>query len=578
MRHADGDNKRLSTARLSDSIRSLVWTPLSALRSRLFRSPRGIHNASSMESLDELFVDSHSTPTDAATSDQRAANQGGSEHMVDSGSAHNVQGDTSVGVDPVEMSAYDSSQTIPMQLLLPNRRGVSASEARKRRSLRCQRPTVPANLMLSPRRSRRLAQSTQQADQEPSLVDLVANKSSTDPTTTPAKKTPAKKAKGKKAPKGNKKTEIQTCQLRCGLCMTWHKTTETEPGAWVCQSCRQLPAAVATISQQLTGLNATIAANQVTLVDLVKQLAAKTSQCEELVAENNELKRRLTSRREEPAAVQTSRSPRRPVLLLGSSIIRDAGKCGLPSDVDVISLSGAKIQEVHNHLNELTTKYDQVVLAVGGNDCSRKSANVQDIASDYKQLLKGARSVGSQVKVASILPRTTEDGKVWETIQTVNCCLEELCHTETVSFVNNNTNFTLGDGSINDALLTPDGVHLTRLGTKKLLQNLGFKLASPVQHSKGEQNTKGPRQDNSGGANRWETVNRQQKRRGPARKPQNTGHQEQHGRNSNYQGKSNGLRCYNCGDAHATADCPHSTRVTCHGCGRLGHKRYACRG
>lgn len=69
------------------------------------------------------------------------------------------------------------------------------------------------------------------------------------------------------------------------------------------------------------------------------------------------------------------------------------------------------------------------MLVVGGNDCGKRNgqrADPERIIADYKLLLKGAKAIGHQVKESSILPRTVQDGRVWEITEEVNMHLEEL--------------------------------------------------------------------------------------------------------------------------------------------------------
>ncbi len=48
-----------------------------------------------------------------------------------------------------------------------------------------------------------------------------------------------------------------------------------------------------------------------------------------------------------------------------------------------------------------------------------------------------------------------------------------------VTFIDISPSFRLGDGSINDGYLQPDGSHLTRAGVNKLAQKLEFRTKTP---------------------------------------------------------------------------------------------------
>ena len=67
-------------------------------------------------------------------------------------------------------------------------------------------------------------------------------------------------------------------------------------------------------------------------------------------------------------------------------------------NTDVVCLGGARVNDITKELKQInycqTSKYDRVILLCGGNDCSVQGASAEFIASDYKGLIKAAKTTG----------------------------------------------------------------------------------------------------------------------------------------------------------------------------------------
>ena len=88
------------------------------------------------------------------------------------------------------------------------------------------------------------------------------------------------------------------------------------------------------------------------------------------------------------------------------------------------------------------------------------------------------------LRVSSVLPRIKHrcsSGHI-KTDQ-VNDELKRICsnNDSKCEFIDNSSNFTLSDRSINDALFLNDGVHLNSSGSMKLMSNLNLSLVTKVQ-------------------------------------------------------------------------------------------------
>ena len=149
-------------------------------------------------------------------------------------------------------------------------------------------------------------------------------------------------------------------------------------------------------------------------------------------------------------------------------------------------------------------------------------------------------------------------------------------------FINNDNSFKTLDGSINDCLLLPDGVHPNLPGTERLAKSLGVDkharcvTSRPVSQNiqRTKKKTSGDTQPDHGSritANSNRKVMRQTGSESSKRQSFRSNSQNQERRNINQSHASR--KCYKCGESHNTSDC----RVTCWSCGLLGHKNTMCR-
>ena len=392
----------------------------------------------------------------------------------------------------------------------------------------------------------------------------------------------------KTVPDTNLNDTDTTSMLRCCMCMVWCKTKDTG-GVWCCTGCRKLPSHVATLVRDFSVIKNSLKDLQASNSELNIQLASQTETCAALIRENSELRQNVKQSQIQPG--YSSAHERSGTLLVGSSVVRDVDKFDLPSRVQIKSISGGRVRDICGHVSACTDTFKEIVVVVGGNDCSVQGAEPHAIIADYKALIEQAQKKAELVKVSSILPRTATKADAWETIQTVNHGLEELCRVSTrVQYVNNDTKFTLGDGSPNDALILSDGVHLTYKGTQKLLVNLGFSVPEKsIAQARASAKHTVVRPEESAAATRTEPSLDQARPAGhhAGRPAQQPGHRRQN-QNQRYPQRPSrpaggaisrdGAVCYNCGDDdHDIDGCIYRTRITCHRCKSLGHKANKCR-
>ena len=188
-----------------------------------------------------------------------------------------------------------------------------------------------------------------------------------------------------------------------------------------------------------------------------------------LTSENTILKSKLGSSRT-PPNIDTSK----PCLMMGSSMIRDLEPIK-PETLTIQSISGAKLSDINKHITDKSktepNKYETVYIVAGSIDCESESTP-EEITAVAKQTIKNALEIDDKVVLSSILPRTDNPVAEQKGVE-VNIKLKSLCEqTDKVKYCDNDGSFRLADGSINDALLMPQGHHLNYRGSEKLAKNL----------------------------------------------------------------------------------------------------------
>ena len=113
---------------------------------------------------------------------------------------------------------------------------------------------------------------------------------------------------------------------------------------------------------------------------------------------------------------------------------------------------------------------------------------VHDILETNDSLIEIAKTKAENITVSSICPRNTAV-KTQTSIDALNAGLQDLCATKGCDYVDQRGSFTLGDGSINDGYILPDGVHLNRSGANRLAKNLKLKVKDNVKTLQNRENT-----------------------------------------------------------------------------------------
>ena len=116
-------------------------------------------------------------------------------------------------------------------------------------------------------------------------------------------------------------------------------------------------------------------------------------------------------------------------------------------NTDIKSISGGKVADVRNFVQNYQGHVDEIVTLVGSNDCAekeRQAGSVQDVIDCYSELIDVAKSKSNTVMVSSLCPRTEKRAN--ENIDAVNAGLQKLCTDKNCKFIDNHGAFILADG------------------------------------------------------------------------------------------------------------------------------------
>ena len=218
-------------------------------------------------------------------------------------------------------------------------------------------------------------------------------------------------------------------------------------------------------------------------------------------------------------------------------------------------------------------RFKTIHVVTGSSDCNLSESTCESIKQNVKESIDQALKISENVQISSILPRT-DDQEANIKAENTNLSLKDLCSEyDKVSFCDQDVNFRLADGSINDALLVNDGLHPNHKGSLRIINNL--KLNARVKKF------------NRGSSTSWNYEPKQYNMTYPQRPLPSllptppllpTPNQGQlNNWNSQYANNSYNKYCTNCRrrDHHAYA-CPKTSNVMCYRCRCVGHRQKDC--
>ena len=290
-------------------------------------------------------------------------------------------------------------------------------------------------------------------------------------------------------------------QVRCNICIIWHHIDcvnvkeEEMVMSWTCFECRDLPKDVKSLQTEIAQLKN----NQQSLMDMMtkatrlfeaeSQLRVKAEQelsglksqltalSEQLSNQQAELMQQLISQSQTNQAIPppstppgipplTPSAPPMTRLLIGTSLLRNVDPCKL-NNWEVIAKGGASVTDLHHKISNLPAEKQYSEMIVIGGSIDLESKEVTEIVTDYRALTVTASSKADKISISSVLPRT--DKQLKEKTKSLNDNLKEMCERDGFTFIDNEPNFHLMNGNINEAFLTNDGLHLNKHGVDSLL-------------------------------------------------------------------------------------------------------------
>ena len=273
-------------------------------------------------------------------------------------------------------------------------------------------------------------------------------------------------------------------------------------------------------------------------------------------------------------------------LLIGDSIIKDIYAKGL-CDTEVICMRGKTIQDTSERLKHAKVEeFKAIIIHVGTNNCSN-DASTEDAAESYNEMLDNlnSRNPESSKIISSIIPRSDSPDNQ-ERVEELNKKLQVIADGKSnCMFLNNDKTFKTGDGNSDASMLNGSRLHLSSIGTRKLLTNFNSihtiikpRVNRVQDHSRISppplMHRYGPRRDNAVHAPHQHQ--REMQGQNQVRFHQSDGNSQQHFHHNQRYNSHRDVRrgCYFCGELnHQKRDCKFGKPVQCFSCGGFGHKQ-----
>ena len=257
---------------------------------------------------------------------------------------------------------------------------------------------------------------------------------------------------------------------------------------------------------------------------------------------------------------------------MGNELLRDvhADKTNDGNLIKIRRLSGASFDEIGAMIDDAATEdhLKQIIILAGTHEMT-EDVPTEKIQVDFKALLRKAQAVTSEITVSSVLPVNKGDGVYLGRLIEVHDQLKSTCDEMDVKFVDNDTNFTFRNGTVDFTTLNRDGIHLSQSGTGRLMTNLS--LPKPQRQNTHDRPTREAVQATRGASTTsdWTVVGRRSVPHPLGRRSVPT----PIGRRSVPNLRHTPGQCRECGETnHVTATCRHTQKVVCRKCGKSGHK------
>ena len=413
--------------------------------------------------------------------------------------------------------------------------------------------------------------------------------------TTGGEKAATKKGRKKKAAKNDdggdyciphcKRNGIESgTMVQCHMCQMWvHQECVGEVEKeivtlWCCQTCRQMPTLVERILQKVTALESFVTTLELSNQQLIALVQEQRQEMRTL-REDALTQRGRLSYADVTRTTQVKRTDT--TLLVGNELLRDvhADKTNNGNLIKIRRLSGASFDEIGAMIDDAATEdhLKQIIILAGTHEMT-EDVPTEKIQVDFKALLRKAQAVTSEITVSSVLPVNKGNGVYLGRLIEVNDQLKSTCDEMDVKFVDNDTNFTFRNGTVDFTTLYRDGIHLSQSGTGRLMTNLS--LPKPQRQNTHDRPTREAVQATRGVSTTsdWTVVGRRSVPHPLGRRsvPTPIGRRSVPtpiGRRSVPNLRHTPGQCRKCGETnHVTATCRHTQKVVCRKCGKSGHK------
>ncbi|WAQ95397.1 hypothetical protein MAR_028087 [Mya arenaria] len=166
----------------------------------------------------------------------------------------------------------------------------------------------------------------------------------------------------------------------------------------------------------------------------------------------------------------TKITERTKTLLIGSSIVKGIQPPGLSTKVELVKISGAKIRDVAQRLNEIDTRhYNDVIIHVGGNDVS----DGKQPDASYREILNVTQKLQEQrckVHLCTVCPRRDAD------VSEFNSRVRQVSRETGADLIDCYQALVYGNGDTVIPYFTRDGIHLTEQGSRTLVATVNSRV------------------------------------------------------------------------------------------------------
>lgn len=362
--------------------------------------------------------------------------------------------------------------------------------------------------------------------------------------------------------------------IECKLCgINYHrKCAGVTKGlqVWFCIKCKRIPYCISDLQETVQSLTTKVnqQASRIKLLEEENE-KLKISPKKNLVSANiNELP---------PNENENEKNTKVRNLIIGDSILRDINERGL-KQTSVECLRGKNVLDIQARIRELEVdNFSSIILQGSTNDCCYSVDNelAEHVYTETIDEIK-CRAPNAYIAISTICPRS-DDKSNQERVDTLNSKLRSIAKDNDCILIDNDNNFKMRDDSVDSTMLLPDGLHLTKKGTKRLLTNYD-------KHVNIMKNNRNRNQSGDNGNNTSQGRKHHQ--------PKHFGVRPRYTPNHNFKQSfsdwsvneyhkprtiMNPRGCYFCGERnHTKQHCRFGQPIQCFTCNRPGHKQQHC--